>query len=89
MGVTYVVIVVITTVSIYGTIAAECLIENATARCFCSKEIDILERVMLVELVSETCDCKIHILNDQDPPIITNILDRTCVWRCTNTTCGK
>lgn len=54
MGVTYVVIVVITTVSIYGTIAVQCLIENATARCFCSKEIDILERVMLVELVSET-----------------------------------
>lgn len=67
-----------------------CDYESVTAKCFCNSHIDIIEKVMLVEILSETCNCTISFLNNMDTPTqITNIFDRSCKWNCTSALCSK
>ncbi|VDI45065.1 Hypothetical predicted protein [Mytilus galloprovincialis] len=68
------------------TINGQCQYDTASAVCFCNKEVYVRE-VRIVEVMSESCDCIIHLVDFNEPPTVTNMFDRECSWTCTNETC--
>ncbi|CAG2212074.1 unnamed protein product [Mytilus edulis] len=70
------------------TINGQCQYDTASAVCFCNKEVYVRE-VRIVEVMSESCDCIIHLVDFNEPPTVTNMFDRECSWTCTNETCEQ
>ncbi|VDI65516.1 Hypothetical predicted protein [Mytilus galloprovincialis] len=68
------------------TINGQCQYDTASAVCFCNKEVYVRE-VRIVEVMSESCNCIIHLVDFNEPPTVTNMFDRECSWTCTNETC--
>ncbi|XP_052084509.1 uncharacterized protein LOC127721739 [Mytilus californianus] len=68
------------------TTSGQCQYDTASAVCFCNKEVYVRE-VMIVEVMSENCDCIIHLVDFNEPPTVANMFNRECSWTCTNETC--
>ncbi|VDH89535.1 Hypothetical predicted protein [Mytilus galloprovincialis] len=62
--------------------------DTASAVCFCNKEVYVRE-VRIVEVMSERCDCIIHLVDFNEPPTVANMFNRECSWTCTNETCEQ
>ncbi|XP_063436407.1 uncharacterized protein LOC134717843 [Mytilus trossulus] len=68
------------------TTNGQCQYDTASAVCFCNKE-DYVREVRIVEVMSESCDCMIHLVDFNEPPTVANMFNRECSWTCTNETC--
>ncbi|XP_063436428.1 mucin-2-like [Mytilus trossulus] len=40
-------------------------------------------------VMSENCDCIIHLVDFNEPPTVANMFNRECSWRCKNETCEQ
>ncbi|VDI45064.1 Hypothetical predicted protein [Mytilus galloprovincialis] len=47
-----------------------------------------VREVVIVQVMSENCNCIIHLVDFNEPPTVANMFNRACSWTCTNETCG-
>ncbi|CAC5421908.1 unnamed protein product [Mytilus coruscus] len=73
---------------LFITIASpKCTFTTVTARCECDSYLEVYEKVLLIEIESERCNCTIKLMNSKSIPEVTNVFNRECQWVCTNDTC--